>query len=418
MLWIVLTTLLSGAGMLVVGTGLLFSVVGTQAQAAAFPVLVTGIINSAYFAGFIFGIFFVPRVIRYVGHVRTFAALASVASALPILHALWVEPVFWGVLRFITGICLVGLYLVLESWLSVASPATRRGKVFGIYMAVSGVSLAVGQWLVLVGGDSSFVAFALVSVLFSLALVPITLTRIAEPVAAEVPALDLRVLFGTSPIAVAGSVASGMLSGAFYSLGQVFGDRIGMSPVGAATMVATAILGGAAFQWPVGVASDRYDRRWVLLACAGAASLVSLLAFLFALDREPLLIALALVYGGLTFPIYGLCVAHANDLVARDRVLQVTGGLLLLHGLGATIGPTLAASLMDGLGPGSLMVYFGIVLVGLAGIARFYIQRRPMNRGEPGQKEDFIPTASTTPAMLKLDPRLTDAEEAVPRGVS
>lgn len=413
-LWIAMATLLSGAGMLVIGTGLLFSVIGTQAQAADFPVVVTGLINSAYFAGFIFGIFFGPRVIRHVGHVRTFAALASMASTLPILHALWLEPMFWGVMRFITGVCLVGLYLVLESWLNVASPGAQRGKVFAAYMAVSGISLALGQWLVLFGGNAQFVPFAMVSVLFSFALLPITLNRIAEPEPAQTPALDLRGLFGTSPIAVIGSFASGMLSGAFYSLGQVFGDRIGMSAAGSATMVAAAILGGAAFQWPVGALSDRHDRRWVLLGCSAAAAAVALGAFVFLLDHESALIAMGVVYGALTFPIYGLSVAHANDLVPKDRVLQITGGLLLLHGLGATAGPTMAGALMDRLGPGSLMVYFAVVLLVLSGCARHYIRQRPLNRGEPGQKESFVAMVSSTPAVLQLDPRRpeTDAQGA------
>lgn len=156
-----LASLLSGAGLLVIGTGLLFSAIGTQAGAANFPVFVTGLIMSGYFAGFVIGTFACPAIIRRVGHIRAFAAMASIASTMPILHALWLNPWFWGGLRLVTGMCLVGLYIVVESWLNVAAQSEHRGKVFAAYMAVSGISMALGQWMILVGDRFGFVPFAI-----------------------------------------------------------------------------------------------------------------------------------------------------------------------------------------------------------------------------------------------------------------
>lgn len=409
-----LSSLLSGVGLLVVGTGLLFSAIGAQAGLADFPVLVTGLINSAYFAGFVFGTYACPEIIRRVGHIRAFAAMASIASTLPILHALWLNPWFWGSLRFVTGMCLVGLYIVVESWLNVVAHSAQRGKVFAAYMAVSGIAMALGQWLILVGDRFGFVPFAMVSILFSFALLPITLTPVDEPEPTAAPKLSLLTLFATSPIGVIGSVASGLLSGAFYSLGHVFGQRVGLSDAGMATFMAATILGGAAFQWPVGHLSDRHDRRWVLFGVCLTGAAVALTGFFLALDSEASLIGLGVIYGGLTFTIYGLSVAHVNDLIDRERVLEVTGGLLLLHGLGATLGPTLAGGLMDMAGPGSLLLYFTGVLVLLAlGVWRF-IRSKPLNRGEPGHKADYVVMGSGSQAVLALDPRSPDTDTTPP----
>lgn len=408
-LLIPLTSLFSGAALLVLGTGLLFSAIGAQADSANFPVLVTGLIMSAYFAGFIFGTYACPVIIRRVGHIRAFAAMASIASTLPILHALWIDPWFWGVLRFVTGVCLVGLLLVVESWLNVVAQSHQRGQVWAAYMAVGGIAMALGQWLILLGDRFGFMPFALVSILFSFALLPITLTPVDEPEPTVAPKLSLIELFATSPIGVLAAIASGLLSGAFFSLGHVFAQRAGFSEAGVATFMAATILGGAAFQWPVGHLSDRYDRRWVLLWVCLSGAAVAAGGYALAMGSEIALIALGVVYGGLTFTVYGLCVAHVNDLIDRERVLEVTGGLLLLHGIGATVGPTLAGAMMELINPASLLLYFVGVLVLLAASCWHYIRARPLNRGEPGHKADYVVMGSGTQAVLQLDPRSLEA---------
>ncbi|OIN92237.1 MAG: hypothetical protein AUJ20_08405 [Comamonadaceae bacterium CG1_02_60_18] len=413
-LFLPLTSLLSGVGLLVVGTGLLFSVIGTQAASADFAVLVTGLIMSAYFGGFIFGTYWCPHMIRRVGHIRSFAAMASVASTVPLLHALWLNPWFWGGLRFVTGVCLVGLYMVVESWLNVIAAPTQRGKVFAAYMAVSGVAMALGQWLILVGDRYGFVPFALVSILFSFALLPITLTPVNQPEPVNPPSLSLTELFNAYPVGVAGAMASGLLTGAFYSLGHVFGQRVAVSESGIATFMAATILGGAVFQWPVGYWSDKNDRRWVLFWVCLAGAAVAALGFYLAMRSELALIATGVVLGGLMFSIYGLSVAHANDLTERSKMLQVSGGLLLLHGVGATMGPILAGGLMQALGPGSLMLYFSAVLVTLALLITHWVRLKPLNRGEPGQKEAFVAMSQSASPMPHLDPRNPDSPAQQP----
>jgi MFS family permease len=335
--------------------------------------------------------------------------MASIASGMPLLHVLWLDPWFWGVLRFITGVCLVGLYIVVESWLNVVATSAQRGKVFAAYMAVSGLAMALGQWLILAGDRFGFVPFALVSLLFSIALVPITLTPVSEPEPVEAPKLGLIALFALSPIGVIGAVASGLLSGAFYSLGHVFGQGVGFSERGIASFMAATILGGAVMQWPVGHLSDRFDRRWVLFWVCVACASVAGTGFYLAREYEDSLIFLGVLYGGLSFTVYGLSVAHVNDLVEPDKVLEVTGGLLLLHGLGATAGPTIGGALMDLLGPESLMLYFAGVLV-LLGLCIWRYAGRTLVAEAVGHKADYVVMSGGSQAVLKMDPRRGDTQ--------
>jgi MFS family permease len=402
-LLIPLSALLSGVGLLVVGVGLLFSVVGLRAGLAEFSGLTLGLVMSAYFAGFVLGTYVCPMVIRRVGHIRAFAAMASVASTMPILHALWVDPWFWGLLRLVTGVCLVGLYMVVESWLNTVAPSNQRGKVFAAYMSVNFVALALGQWLILVGDRLGFVPFAMVSVMFSLALLPITLTPVEEPAPVEAPSLSLRSLYEASPLGTAAAFASGLLNGTFFGMGALYAQGIGLSDTGVAAFMAATILGGAVFQWPVGHYSDRHDRRLVLFwVCTGAAALAGLSLLMLSMPHW-VLIGLGLFYGGLVFTVYGLGVAHVNDVIDSNRLLEFTGGLLLVHGAGAALGPTLGGVVMDHFGAASLMPSFAIVLAVLA----VYVLKR-MRAAPPVAEEakaDYVVMGGGSQAVLQMDPR-------------
>ncbi len=398
-----LSSLLSGVGLLVVGVGLLFSVVGLRAGLADFSGLTLGLVMSAYFAGFVLGTYVCPMVIRRVGHIRAFAAMASVASTMPILHALWIDPWFWGLLRLITGVCLVGLYMVVESWLNTVAPNDQRGKVFAAYMSVNFVALALGQWLILVGDRLGFVPFAMVSVMFSFALLPITLTPVEEPEPVEAPSLSLRNLYDASPLGTAAAFASGLLNGTFFGMGALYAQGVGFSDAGVAAFMAATILGGAIFQWPVGHYSDRHDRRVVLFwVCIGAAALAAASLLLLSLPHWALM-TLGLFYGGLVFTVYGLGVAHVNDVIDSSRLLEFTGGLLLVHGAGAALGPTLGGLVMDQFGAASLMPFFGVVLAVLA----VYTLKR-MKAAPPvpeDAKADYVVMGGGSQAVLQMDPR-------------
>ena len=403
-----LSTLFLGVGLLLVGVGLLFSVLGLRAGVAQFSSTTLGLVTSAYYAGFVGGTFACPILIRKVGHIRAFAAMASLASTMPILHALWIDPWFWGVLRFITGVCMVGLYIVIESWLNALAPNALRGRLFAVYMAVNFVALALGQWLILVGDRLGFVPFAMVSVMFSFALLPITMTKVDEPAPVQAPKFSLRSLYDASPLGMAAAVASGLITGAFYGMGTVFGKAAGFSDAGVASFMAAAILGGAIFQWPVGIFSDRHDRRVVLLWVCVLGAGVTLLGFVLAHYAVDALLPLALVFGGLIFSMYGLGVAHVNDVIDSSRLVEFTGGLLLLHGVGAAIGPVLAGTVMDVAGPSSLMLFYAAVM---GAMALYTVKRLRYFPPVPAeQKADFVAMGGGSQAVLQMDPRTLPEE--------
>lgn len=402
-----LSTLLGGVGLLVVGVGLLFSVLGLRAGAADFSRLALGLVTSAYFAGFVLGTYLCPKVIRRVGHIRAFAAMASLASTMPILHALWIDPWFWGLLRLVTGVCMVGLYIVVESWLNALAPSEHRGKLFAVYMAINFVALALGQWLILVGDRLGFVPFALVSVMFSFALLPITMTPVDEPEPVQAPRLSMRSLYEASPMGMAAALCSGLVTGSFYGLAASFAQGAGLGDGAVASFMAATILGGAVFQWPVGHFSDTHDRRLVLLwVCLLGAGLCGL-GWLVAGIAAPWLLALAPLLGGLIFAIYGLGVAHVNDVIDSSRLVEFTGGLLLLHGAGAALGPALAGTVMEVAGSDSLMLCFAAVL---GALAIYTLKRLGVAGPVPAEdKAQFVLMGGGSQAVLQMDPRQSGA---------
>jgi MFS family permease len=394
-----ISSLLSGVAILLTGTGLFGTLLAVRGTAEGFPDLTLGLIMSAYFVGFLIGTYACPLAIGRVGHIRAFALFATVASCMPILHGIFVSPWAWAGLRMITGTCLVGLYMVLESWLNTQTPNEHRGQVFAAYMIVNFLALALGQSLLLLYAPTGFELFGLVAVLISLALVPISLTRLAQPQPVAAPKLGLRRLFRDSPAGVAGAFGSGLAMGAFWGMAPVLAQHLGLDNSGVAAFMTAAILGGAALQWPIGRLSDRHDRRFVLAGVAAAGALAALASGLAAQITMPLLLASIFVFGGFGFTLYPVSVAHANDRLGPEHVLQGAGTLLLMHGIGAAIGPALAGSWMHWVGPLGLLVHFAVVLVALG----IYVNRQLPDEdvSEPHPSE-FMPMVRTTATALEM----------------
>jgi MFS family permease len=402
--WSGVFSLLFAAALLVVGVGLFFSALGLRAGLSEFSTITTGMVMSAYFAGFVVGTWLCPLLVRRVGHIRTFSVLASIASTTAIVHAMWTNPWLWGALRLMTGICLVGLYMVLESWLNVIAPNAARGRIFAAYMAVTLIAMGVGQFLVTIGDVMEFVQLGLVSILLSLALVPVAFTRTREPKPVEAPKVSLTRLYVLSPLGVIAALSSGLLNGALYGMGAVFGQRLGLTEAGVAAFMGATIFGGALLQWPVGHFSDRHDRRQVLTyVCLGGAILAAA-AYVVSGYSTSALIVCAFFYGGMVFTVYGLSVALVNDKLAQDEVLEAASTLLLVHGVGAMIGPTAAGMLMSLFGPGSLLIYFILVLV-----ASVMFGLRELRATEiMPEQQSYVPIGTSTQVMLEMDPRTAD----------
>ena len=403
-----LSSLFAGVAILLTGMGLMGTVLAVRAGVEHFSDGVTGIVMAAYFVGFSVGAFICPPIIRRVGHIRAFAAMASIASTTAILHAMVVDPFVWGLLRLITGACLLGLYMVIESWLNTLSPTETRGRIFAFYMMVTLMALGLGQFLILLGDVTTFITFGVVSVLLSLSLVPIAMTRVREPAPVESPSLSLRLLSRRSPLGVAGALTAGVTTGAFWGLGPLFAHRAGLSEAGIAAFMSAIIFGGALLQWPIGHLSDNRDRRKVLIGvCLGSALLA--VAMLGALGISMWLLFLAaFAYGGFAFTVYGLSVAHVNDQVDATEILEATKGLLLLHGIGASIGPIAGGFLMGALGHEVVLIYVAAIFV----LAAIYGLHRMRVREAPPVEEqaDYVPMSRTSSAVLEMDPRVEEAE--------
>ncbi len=404
-----LLSLLLGIGILLVGMGSLGTLLGVRAGIEQFGPPITGVVMAAYFLGFVVGNYICPPLIQRVGHIRAFAVMAAVITAVALLHALVVHPLAWIVLRVVNGACMMGLYMVVESWLNAITPNERRGQVFAVYMATTLMAMAAGQYLILVGDITSMTPFALTAVFLALALIPVALTRISQPVMVAVPRLSLSMLFTAAPLGAAGALFAGLATGAFWGMGPLFAHRIGLSPAGVALFMSVAILGGALLQWPIGRLSDNSDRRRVLAVVCFGAVVAALTAYGFILTIPDALYVSAFIYGGFAFTVYSLSVAHTNDHLDRDQVLEATRSLLLLHGIGAVIGPAVAGLLMEMLGAGSLLLFFAVVL----GVLGLYAMVRMRARLPIIPTEPFKPMAGdTSQVVLEMDTRTAPPDSA------
>ncbi len=398
-----ISTLLVGMGILLGGNGLLGTLLGVRGGLEGFGAVTVGAIMSAYFLAFILGTFFCPAIVRRVGHIRAFAALAAIGSVSAITHALLVHPIAWGALRIVTGVAMVGLFMVMESWLNVLSPNERRGRIFAAYTTVNLTAMAVGQFFLLAGDLRGYVPFAIVSICFSVALVPVALTNVREPAPVSTVHLRLRELYTISPLGVVGTFGSGLTQGSFWGMGAVLAQGVGLSRAGIALFMSAAIVGGALLQWPLGRFSDHHDRRYVLMMVCLAGAAIALLALYVARTSQPALLVSAFLYGGFAFSVYSISVSHVNDQLEPSRVLHATSGLLLVYGIGATVGPGFVGLLMSALGPESLLGFFAAVLTMLA---LFALYRTRAGRPIPIETHGaFVPMVRTSPAALEMDPR-------------
>jgi len=393
-----LFALLSGVVFLLLGAGLLSTLLAVRAELEGFSAGWLGLITSGYFGGYLIGTLLAPKLIRRVGHIRSFAFCAALISCLALAHALFINTWAWLAFRIAGGVVLVTLYTIVESWLNAQAPAEARGSVFATYMVANLGALAVGQQLLRVASPEGAVLFSVVSICVCLAVLPVTWTRLAQPAVPKTPHMSPRRLLKLAPLAGIGALGSGLAMGAFWGLAPLFASRAGLDQTGVANFMTAAIIGGAALQFPLGRWSDRSDRRRALvLFCALAAALAGVLAIAGWLG-EGLTLAVFL-FGGLAFAIYPVCAAHLIDHVSSDEVLAGTGTLLLLSGLGSALGPVLAGGLMTHFGLTALPLYF-LLILGLAALISWHLIRR-QSATEP-QPAAFVPMLRTGPAALAM----------------
>jgi MFS family permease len=404
-------SLLLGMGILLMGSGLIGTLLGLRAQSEGFSELAIGLVMSAFFIGYIVGSWMIPAVIARVGHIRTFAVLAALSAVAALAHALWVDPVVWWFLRLINGISLLGSYMVIESWLN-EQVVEKRGQVFAVYMMTALMALGAGQFLLLLYGPEAVQSFMLVAMLFALGLIPIALTPVTQPVPIQTARLPLRDLYRRAPVGTVGSGVSGLVTGAFWGLAAVFAREIGLSDAGVAAFLSAAIFGGAMLQYPIGRASDGRDRRKALMIVSGLAALGSVGIYL-AIGQAPIVIvALGLLWGGFAFSLYALSVAQTYDRIDSSEALGATRGLLLMNGIGSAAGPMLAGLILYVADPSVLPLAFAGLLLGY--ISYVSLQLRRETPVPPREMTDFVPVMRTSPVAADIDPRTeSDPHETV-----
>lgn len=403
-----LVSLLLSATLLMTGSGLLSILIAVRGGAEGFSVQTIGLITSGYFVGFFLGTFLAPGLIKRIGHVRAFSFYTVVAAISVLLYPNWVSPAAWFLLRCASGLALVGLCTVIESWLNSQTPAQFRGRIFSIYMIVSLLALASGQLLLDSQPAGSFFLFSLIAIFISLAALPVTTTRLAQPCMPNYSAPNIWTICRTAPTAAAGAVLSGVTIASFLGLGPVFASDIGLNRGEVAAFMAIAISGGTLMQFPIGRLSDLGDRRTTLSIIGVIAGIASITAYL--LLPMPVMMSniLFFIIGAFAFSIYPLCVAHLLDRLSADALLAGCSALLLLNGIGAALGPTLAGFVMGRFGPQAFPIFLALAFAALALLAG---SRRLIRAHLLLRTVRFYPMLRTTPAALELIKEIPDREQ-------
>ena len=427
--------LFMGFGIIVVSLGFQGNLLGIRSVIESFNFIATGIMMSAYFVGFFIGATVVPRLVTKVGHIRVFAAFASMASLSSLVHVVFVDPYIWIFARFLTGFSMIGIFIIVESWLNDRANNKTRGKVLSLYMLVTYVGMALGNLLLNVSDPKYYEPFILISLLFSIALIPILLTKRKPPKFRKNSAIKIKELFKISPFGTVSMFCTGFIFAPIFSLLSVYAVTMKLGIFETSLLLVGVMLAGALFQWPIGSLSDKYDRRKIIIGSSLAAIIFSLSAifvsgvgnslsnlfiestvsfnyFSTVIDKTRLFIFVILL-AGVTLPLFALNLALVNDYIPKEKFVAAGSGLNIIFGLGAMAGPIMCSILMHFLGPNGFFVHlliflFVIIVFGFYGLGQREIENNP--------ESTFTPLPTTiTPLGIELDPEtgvdLSNTEE-------
>jgi MFS family permease len=368
--------LLFGMFLLMLGNGMQGTLLGIRGEIEDFSTFQMSIVMSCYFVGFLGGSRVAPELIRRVGHVRVFAGLASLISAVMILYPTFPTVVLWSLGRVLIGFCFSAVYVTAESWLNNAATNENRGQALSLYMIVQTLGIVTSQALLLVGDPSGFIPFVIPSVLVSIAITPILLSISPTPAFETTKPMSLRALAVFSPLGCVGMFLLGGVFSAQFGMASVYGAEAGFSVAQISLFVATFFVGAVLLQYPIGWISDRMDRRGLIVIVAAVGGAGSVLGMLMG-DVFVLVLASAFVVGGMANPLYSLLIAHTNDFLEHEDMAAASGGLIFINGLGAILGPVITGWLMGtSLGPAGFYLFTGVLFVALAGYATYRSTQR------------------------------------------
>jgi MFS family permease len=391
--------ILLSVAFLIMGNGLQLMLLPIRGGIEGFSAFEIGLLGSGYFFGFVLGCAFTPRMIMRVGHIRTFAALVAVASAAALGYPMAVDATIWVILRLITGFCLAGLYLVVESWLNHQATNETRGVLISTYVTVNFTVITLGQMMVTLFQPSSFVLFSIASILVSLAAVPIVMTRSSQPPPITMVRFRPLRLYRLSPTGTVAIFLIGVATGSFWALTPSYASTVSGSIQDAAFFMSAAVLGGAIVQVPVGRISDRIDRRKVLIALTAVCVLVGTTLAL-AQPMLPLWFVLGAAFGATLLPSYAIAAAHVFDFADRADYVEISAGLLLLNGMGSTLGPMLSSLAIEMWGQAGLFAVNAIVQMVLIGFVAFRLSRR---EGLPVEEKQTFDLGTSAPVAVVGD---------------
>lgn len=372
-----LIPLLVTAGILIGGNGLQGTFIALRAANEGFSTSVIGIVGAGYSIGFAIGCIYVTRVLRAIGHIRTFSAMAAIASASAIAMVLVIDPVFWFAMRLVAGICFASLFATVESWLNASVTNANRARTLSVYRLVDLGSVTAAQYVIPGFGIGGFEIFAFIAMALSLSLVPISLADRSSPTVPEAIRFDVKKLWNISPLATVGCIVVGLTNAAFRNLGPIYAHDIGLSVTAIASFMSAGIVGGVVLQYPLGIYSDRLDRRLIILVATFGSTLAALYLAFFAGGNEWKNLVGIFVFGAFAMPLYSLCSAHANDHAGEGEHALVSAGMLFFWSCGAIIGPLFASVLLQFFGPQALFLYTAIILFAFMGYTALRMSARP-----------------------------------------
>lgn len=401
-----------GLFLFMVGNGLQGTLLGLRGDQEGFSTFALSIVMSAYFLGFLFSSRFTPELIRRVGHVRVFAAMGSLISAVLITYPILVEPWAWAIGRVVIGFCFCGVYITAESWLNDAATNETRGKSLSLYMIVQMAGIVFAQWIVSRGDVSGYVLFIIPSVLVSLAFAPILLSVKPTPAFATTKPMTIRQLIAASPLACFGMFMLGGVFSAQFGMSAVYGNRVGLTVGQISLFISGIYVAALLLQYPIGWLSDRMDRRaliiWISLI-GGAGSLIA-----FAVPGSFVLILVSgAIVGGTSNPLYALLIAYANDYLEKEDMAAASGGLLFINGLGAIMGPLIVGWMMDTIGVNGFWLFTACLMFAVGGYGLYRATQRSRADFE-GETVPYAPvSAASTPVAAEVAQEVyIDAEES------
>jgi MFS family permease len=395
-----LIPLLFAAAILLAGNGLLSTLVALRANAEGFDTQLIGVMGAAYFFGYLLASFLAVRLIQAFGHIRVFAALAAIGAVSSLVLVMIPDPYFWVIVRCITGFCFSGLLMVMESWINESVSNTNRGRVMSIYRIVDLSAVTGAQFLLPLVGFVGFELFAIVSIMFCLSLVPVSLSNRSKPKPPEGFKFDFKTVWIISPLACLGTLTIGLTNSAFRMIGPIYATEIGFDTHGVVLFMTAGIIGGAIMQYPLGYLSDKLGRRkTVLIATAGAVIAGMFMSF-FAGNSNEMIYAGSFMFGAFAIPLYSLSAAHANDRAQKGQFVVISAGLTFFFALGAIVGPYIASVVISEFGASAFFTYTSCVHASLICVVLFRMTRRASVPSE--KRSRFSDILRAAPDIFRL----------------